>query len=152
MLKFITRQQELRLHLLSALYKGFVEDAHAYFDLEKLDLQQTPNLPRAEPDEDDTPELPRADFKTQAPAASEARAAALYLLERGLIAAIPPEAMQSQNLDPASLWLRITANGADVLENFALANYAKSAERPVGFNFERSAQTMGMPLARKDTP
>ncbi len=152
MLELITRQQELRLHLLSALYKGFVEDAHAYFDLEKMDLQQTPNLPRVEPDEDDAPELPRADFKTQAPVSSEVRAAALYLLERGLIAAIPPEAAQSQNLDPASLWLRVTANGADVLENFALANYAKSAERPVGFKFERPSRIMGMPLARKDAP
>ncbi|MFN3266067.1 MAG: hypothetical protein ACK41E_04420 [Deinococcales bacterium] len=146
MLQLVTRQQELRLRLLAKLYSGFVEDAHAWFDLDKLDLQSTPNIPRAAPDDEQAPELPRADFSTP-PSPSEARAATLYLLERGLLLALPSETLQEQNIDPAKLMLRLTANGVDVLENFALANYQRATEQPIGFGVSQAPREEGMPLA-----
>jgi hypothetical protein len=148
MLELVTRQQELRLRLLSKLYAGFTEDAHAWFDLDKLDLSTIPNIPRAEPDDDDAPELPRADFSTP-PSESETRAATLYLLERGLVLALPLETLQEQKIDPAKLMLRVTANGVDAFENFALANYQRAAEHPIGFGVPQAARVVGMPLAEK---
>ncbi len=147
MLELVTRQQELRLRLLAKLYSGFTEDAHAWFDLEQLDLVAAPDIPRAEPDDDDAPELPRADFIIP-PTLSETRAAALYLLERGLLIGLPIEVMQEQKIDPSKLMLRLTANGVDAFENFALANFQRAAERPVGFSVGQSARVTGMPLAQ----
>ena len=147
MLELVTRQQELRLRLLAKLYSGLTEDAHAWFDLEKLDLNSIPNIPRAEPDDDDALELPKADF-TQAATISETRAATLYLLERGFIIGLPPEVLTEQKLDPAKMMLRLTANGVDAFENFALANFQRAAERPVGFVAAAIPRASGMPLAQ----
>ena len=148
MLILVTRQQELRLRILAKLYTGFTEDAHAWFDLEKLDLSSTPNIPRAEPDDDDALELPKADF-SEPITENETRAAALYLLERGLLIGLPLEVLQEQKIDPAKMMLRLTANGVDAFENFALANFQRAAERPVGFISVSSPQVTGMPLAQK---
>ncbi len=148
MLELVTRQQELRLRLLAKLYSGLTEDAHAWFDLEKLDLNSIPNIPRAEPDDDDALELPKADF-TKSPTISETRAATLYLLERGFIIGLPPEVLTEQKLDPAKMMLRLTANGVDAFENFALANFQRAAERPVGFIAAAATRASGMPLAQK---
>jgi hypothetical protein len=148
MLELVTRQQELRLRLLAKLYAGFTEDAHAWFDLDKLDFSHAPDIPRAEPDDDDAPELPRADFSAP-PSESETRAATLYLLERGLILALSPETLQEQKIDPAKLMLRVTANGVDAFENFALANYQRAAEHPIGFGVSQAPRAVGMPLAEK---
>ena len=150
MLEIVTRQQELRLRLLAKLYIGFTEDAHAWFDLEKLDFSSTPNIPRVEPDGDDALELPKADFSVPA-TSSETRAATLYLLERGFIIGLPPEVLQEQDLDPAKMMLRLTANGVDAFENFALANFQRAAERPVGFIASSATRATGMPLAQKGT-
>jgi hypothetical protein len=148
MLTIVTRQQELRLRILAKLYAGFTEDAHAWFDLEKLDLTTSPNIPRAEPDDDDALELPKPDF-TQNPTENETRAAALYLLERGLLLGLPLEVLQEQKIDPSKMMLRLTANGVDAFENFALANFQRAAERPVGFIPNPSPRATGMPLAQK---
>ncbi len=148
MLNLVTRQQELRLRLLAKLYQGFTEDAHAWFDLEQLDLTTEPNIPRAEPDDDDAPEPPRADF-SHLPTTDEIRAATLYLLERGLILMLSPEALEQQKIDPAKLMLRITANGADALENFTLANFQRAAERPLGFIAKPASRVAGMPLSQQ---
>jgi hypothetical protein len=148
MLQLVTRQQELRLRLLAKLYAGFTEDAHAWFDLDKLDLQSAPDIPRAAPDDEEAPELPRADFAVP-PSESETRAATLYMLERGLILALPPETLEQQKIDPAKLMLRVTANGVDAFENFALANYQRATEQPIGFSPTQAARVTGMPLAEK---
>jgi hypothetical protein len=148
MLSIVTRQQELRLRILAKLYSGFTEDAHAWFDLEKLDVSTEPNIPRAEPDDDDALELPKADF-SEAITESETRAAALYLLERGLLIGLPLEVLEEQKIDPAKMMLRLTANGVDVLENFALANFQRAAERPVGFIPVSNPRVTGMPLGQK---
>ncbi len=150
MLELVTRQQELRLRLLAKLYTGLTEDAHAWFDLEKLDFSAVPNIPRVEPDDDDALELPKADFHVPA-TVSETRAATLYLLERGFIIGLPPEVLEEQQLDPAKMMLRLTANGVDAFENFALANFQRAAERPVGFIASPVVRATGMPLGLKGT-
>lgn len=148
MLHLVTRQQELRLRLLTKLYSGFTEDAHAWFDLDKLDLSLAPDIPRPEPDNDDAAELPHADFLVPA-SPQEIIAATLYLLERGLLLALPPEALEAQKIEAHKLMLRLTANGMDALENFALANFQRAVERPVGFIPNGVARATGMPLAQK---
>jgi hypothetical protein len=47
------------------------------------------------------------------------------------------------------MMLRLTANGVDALENFALANFQRAAERPVGFIPMSNLRVTGMPLAQK---
>jgi hypothetical protein len=116
--------------------------------LDKLDLQSAPDIPRAAPDDEEAPELPRADFAVP-PSESETRAATLYMLERGLILALPPETLEQQKIDPAKLMLRVTANGVDAFENFALANYQRATEQPIGFSPTQAARVTGMPLAEK---
>ena len=141
MLELVLRQQELRLRVMIALYEGFTRDPHAFWDVMTLDLRVPPNLERAVSD-DDSPLQIAPDFAATPPAIPEARAAAFYLLERGLCVHLASEAAQMP--EPLSLMLRITASGVDALEAMVLSGHAQATERPIGFNALESV-TSGMP-------
>ena len=131
MLELVLRQQELRLRVMVALYEGLTRDSHAFWDVMTLDLRVAPGLERS--DSDDGSALETApDFALIPPSPSEARAAAFYLLERGLCVHLPSEAARLP--EPTSLMLRITASGIDALEAIVLSGHAKAAERPIGFS------------------
>ncbi len=131
MLELVLRQQELRLRVMVALYEGFTSDPHAFWDVMTLDLRVAPNLEREE-SEGDSLQQTAPDFARNPPAIAEARAAAFYLLERGLCVHLPSEAAQMP--EPLSLMVRITASGIDALEGIVLSGHAQAAERPIGFN------------------
>ena len=131
MLELVLRQQELRLRVMVALYEGLTQDPHAFWDVMTLDLRVPPTLERAG-DEDEAPRATSPDFAVSPPSPSEARAAAFYLLERGLCLHLPSEAAQMP--EPKSLMLRITASGIDALEGMVLSDHALANERPIGFN------------------
>ncbi len=141
MLELVLRQQELRLRVMVALYEGFTSDPHAFWDVMTLDFRVAPNLERAVSD-DDSPLQNTPDFVAKPPEMSEARAAAFYLLERGLCLHLPSEAAQMP--EPLSLMVRITASGIDALEGMVLSGHARAAERPIGFNALESV-AVGMP-------
>ena len=141
MLELVLRQQELRLRVMVALYEGFTSDPHAFWDVMTLDLRVAPNLERAVND-DDSPLQITPDLTAKPPSVSEARAAAFYLLERGLCLHLPSEAAQMP--EPLSLMLRITASGIDALEGMVLSGHAQATERPIGFNALESV-AVGMP-------
>lgn len=141
MLELVLRQQELRLRLMVALYDGFTRDPHAYWDVMTLDLSVAPTLERAITD-DDSPLENAPDFAVSPPAIAEARAAAFYLLERGLCVHLPSEAAQKP--EPLSLMVRISAGGIDALEGMVLSGHARAAERPIGFNALEPV-ALGMP-------
>ena len=141
MLELVIRQQELRLRVMVALYEGFTRDPHAYWDVMTLDLRVAPNLERLLSG-DDSPFQIAPDFAGNPPSPSEARAAAFYLLERGLCLHLPSEAAQMP--EPLSLMVRITASGIDALEGMVLSGHALASERPIGFNALESVG-VGMP-------
>jgi hypothetical protein len=167
MVQTVARQQELRLRLLVSAYQGFVDDPNAFWDLSRLDVVTPPNLDRPTPDDEDGPPSVHADFTAQPPTASEVRAAAFYLLERGLLGAVPPEALpkeiqskggspedmlsdRTSGLKPSAppIMVHITANGVDALETFVVTNHARALERPVGFQVlaADAERMLGMPL------
>jgi hypothetical protein len=147
MFETVARQQELRLRLMAGAYQGFVRDPNAFHDLVELDVLNAPILERLVDDEDSTPP---PDFTAAPPDAAEIRAAAFYLLERGLLTSLPAEALQAQHLEPDTIMLHITANGVDALETFVTANHLRASERPVGFLLASDAERMvGMPRAQK---
>lgn len=131
MLELVLRQQELRLRVMVALYEGLTQDPHAYWDVMTLDLRNAPTLERAVSDEE-APRQTVPDFAVAPPSPSEARAAAFYLLERGLCVHLPSEAARLP--EPLSLMLRISATGIDALEGMVLSGHALASERPIGFN------------------
>ena len=141
MLELVLRQQELRLRVMVALYEGLTQDPHAFWDVMTLDLRAPPTLDRAGSD-DEAPRAAMPDFTISPPSPSEARAAAFYLLERGLCVHLPSEAAQMP--EAKSLMLRITASGIDVLEGMVLSGHALASERPIGFNALESV-AVGMP-------
>ena len=141
MLELVLRQQELRLRVMVALYEGLTRDPHAYWDVMTLDLLVTPTLERFNGG-DESPRESKPDFGIAPPLTAEARAAAFYLLERGLCLHLPSEAAQMP--EPLSLMLRITATGIDALEGIVLSGHARPTERPIGFNALESV-TLGMP-------
>lgn len=138
MLELVLRQQELRLRVMVALYEGFTSDPHAFWDVMTLDLRVAPALERAVGD-DDSPFQITPDFAAKPPVIAEARAAAFYLLERGLCVHLAGESP-----DAARLMLRITASGIDALEGMVLSGHAQATERPIGFNALESV-ALGMP-------
>jgi hypothetical protein len=150
MVEMVARQQELRLRLLVGAYQEFLRDPNAFLELTKLDFGADPGLERPDSDDDDAPAAPRVDFAVQPATPAEARAAAFYLLERGLLGALPREALEAQKLEPNVLMLHVTAAGIDALETFVMTNHARALERPVGFRtLEADAERMlGMPLAQ----
>lgn len=141
MLELVLRQQELRLRVMVALYEGLTRDPHAFWDVMTLDLRVAPSLERFHGD-DETPRESTPDFLIAPPLIAEARAAAFYLLERGLCVHLPSEAAQMP--EPLSLMLRITATGIDALEGMVLSGHARATERPIGFNSPESV-ALGMP-------
>jgi hypothetical protein len=138
MLELVVRQQELRLRVMVALYEGLVRDPQTFWDVMTLDLRVAPALERAVSD-DEAPRETVPDFTDKPPSPSEARAAAFYLLERGLCVHLP-----SETSDAARLMLRISAVGIDALEGMVLSGHARAAERPIGFNALESV-AVGMP-------
>jgi hypothetical protein len=149
MFETVARQQELRLRLMAGVYQGFVRDPNAFHDLTELDVLNAPILERLLDDEDSTPP---SDFSAAPPDALEIRAAAFYLLERGLLTSLPAEALQAQHLEGNAIMLHITANGVDAFETFVTANHLRASERPVGFLLASDAERMvGMPRAQKST-
>lgn len=150
MVETVARQQELRLRLLVGAYQGFLNDPNAFWNLTQLDVVTLPKLERPDPDDEEAPIAPPVDFTTQPPTPAETRAAAFYLLERGLLGALPREAVEAQKLEADTLMLHITAGGIDALETFVMTNHARALERPVGFRtLESDAERMlGMPLAQ----
>ncbi len=167
MVQTVARQQELRLRLLVSAYQGFVDDPNAFWDLSRLEVVTPPNLDRPTRDDEDGPPGVHADFTAQPPTASEVRAAAFYLLERGLLGAVPPEALPKQvatspedmlsdgtssgqpSVQPSvpPIMVHITANGVDALETFVVTNHARALERPVGFQVlaADAERMLGMP-------
>ena len=128
MLELVLRQQELRLRVMIALYEGLTRDSHAFWDVMTLDLRVAPALERSDSDDDSALET-APDFTDRPPSPSEARAAAFYLLERGLCVHF-----EMEHPDASSLMLRITASGIDALEAIVLRGHARAAERPIGFS------------------
>lgn len=138
MLELVLRQQELRLRVMVALYEGLTRDPHAYWDVMTLDLRVASSLERFNGD-DEAPRESAPDFALAPPTVAEARAAAFYLLERGLCVHLAQESP-----DSARLMLRISAVGIDALEGMVLSGHARATERPIGFNALEPV-TIGMP-------
>ena len=124
----VNRQQELRIRLLNAAYAAFIQEADGFIDA----LSINPAITVPIHTEDGEP-VERADFARVAPTPAELRAAAYYLVERGLLVMMSKEMLEKHNLKVGDVYVHITADGVDGFESFVLANESRAAARPVGF-------------------
>ncbi len=143
----VHRQQELRLRLLNAAYKSFVQTPSDYIDVAQLNLVSPPDVARVPLESDDDATTVSVDFSTDPINPTEIRAAVYYLVERQLLTMLPPESLEKSLIPASSLHIHITANGVDAFEAFVMSSESRASERPVGFNFTPDP-TKGFPLAR----
>ena len=141
MLETVQRQQELRIRLLNAAYTAFIQEADGFIDA--LSLNPSVSVPIN--GEDGEP-LERVDFGKTPPSPAELRAAAYYLVERGLLVMMSKEALEKHQLKPTDVYIHITAGGVDGFEALVLANESRNAARPVGFQFGPSEPREAKPV------
>lgn len=127
MYEAVHRQIELRRRLLHAAYAALLADPDGFFDATSVSL--------AEPTSDESQARHEPDFVTKPASELELRAAAYYLVERGLLVFMPAEALARHGLAESELYVHIKAQGIDAFETIVLAdeNEARSTARQIRF-------------------